>query len=301
MGMPYHRKASRRWASGALAALLLAAVLTALAAPARAYVPSLADIYQLVSARQPALQRAELETRTYVFDPLDRSGKAPPSANPDAVPVALPERSFRQKIYWIRNAFLGIETYADDGTLLAFYLNEGVRPVLGNLTPTRTFSEADLVHPFLPFVAADPARWRQGVEFWGVNPQRVDIARGLKGEVYYRLVQNDEQALWVEPELLRPVKLVTRLAGGPGGGHTLTIEFTEFIFIGNSPNDADNFYFPRTVNFLLDGRLFKQTVVESFQADPSVQGFPISRLRGLAARVQAQQPVSFVPQPGARP
>ncbi|HKI98936.1 MAG TPA: hypothetical protein VKB51_10720 [bacterium] len=293
--MPYLRMASRRWASVALAALLVAI----LAAPALAYIPSLKDIYRLVAARQPAIQRAMLETRTYVFDPLGRSGKGVPSTNPDAMPVELPERSYRQKIYWIRNAFLGIETYAEDGTLLNFYLNEGFRPVMGNLTPGRTFSESDVVHPFLAFVSADPARWRQAVEFWGINPQRVDIARGPKGEVYYRLVESEEKAVWLDPDLLRPVKLQTRLAGGPHGGHLLTIEFSEFMFIGDGPNE---FYFPRTVNFLLDGRLFKQTVVMNFDADPSVQGFPITKLRALAAKAQPERPVSFVPQTtGARP
>jgi hypothetical protein len=295
MSMPTFRMASRRCILAALAVLLGAA----LGAPARAYVPSLDDLYQLVAARQPALQRAMVETRSYVFDPLDASGTGTPNANVDAMPPALPGRSFRQKIYWIRNSFLGIETFAEDGTLLHFYLNEGFKPVEGNLTPTRSFTEADVVHPFLPFMSADPARWRQAVEFWGINPQRVEMDRGPKGEPLYRLSEGPDTALWLEPELLRPVKLQTRIAGGPQGGHLLTIEFSEFMFIGDSRNDADNFYFPRTVNFLLDGRLFKQTVVLDFEADPSVQGFPITKLRSLAAKVQAPRPVSFVPQPGA--
>jgi hypothetical protein len=297
MDMIFSRTARRRVALSALAALLVALPL----APARAYIPSLAEIYQLVAQRQPPIQRAVLETRTYVFDPLGRSGEPVRDANPDAMPPALPERSFRQKIYWIRNAFLGIETFSEAGKLLHFYLNEGFRPVQQSLVEGRTFSEADVVHPFLPFVAVDPARWRQAINFWGLNPRTVEITRGDKGEVLYRLVEAEDKALWLDPELLRPVKLRTRLSGGPHAGSTLTIEFREFMFIGNSDNDADNFYFPRTVNFLLDGRLFKQTVVLSFEADPSVQGFPITKLRGLAAKVQEQQPVSLIPRPEGQP
>jgi hypothetical protein len=298
MRMPFRRTARRRTALVALAATA-AALLGAL--PARAYVPSLDEIYHLVAAHPAPLQRAMLETRTYVFDPLHRVDPVGANANPDAVAPELPTREYRQKIYWIRNSFLGIETYAADGTLLHFYLNEGFLPVQGNLTAGRSFSEADVVHPFLAFVAADPARWRQAVTFWGLNPKRVEIARGDKGEVYYRLAEDEQKALWLDPELLRPIKLQTRLDGGDQGGRTLTIEFREFMFIGSSDNDAENFYFPRTVDFLLDGRLFKQIVVLHFESDPSVQGFPITKLRTLAAKVQTPQPVSLNPQPAGKP
>jgi hypothetical protein len=286
----------------ALAALTLGLLLVALpVAPARAYIPSLAELYKLVAARQPAIQRAILETRTYVFDPLHRAGQPVGDANPDAMPPELTAHEFHQKIYWIRNAFLGIETFSEDGTPLHFYLNEGFRAVQGDLKTGRSFSEADVVHPFLPFVAADPARWRQAVSFWGINPRSVDISRGSKGEVYYRLQEDESKALWLEPELLRPVRLRTRLEGGDQGSHTLTIEFREFMFIGSNDNDADNFYFPRTVDFLLDGKLFKQIVVLRFEADSSVQGFPITRLRSLAAKVQPAEPVSYDPQPWRQP
>src|SRR3990172_1666223 len=141
------RTARRRTLVAALSAGL-GCVLAVLApsGSARAYIPSLEEIYQLVAARQPALQRALLETRTYVFDPLARRGEPAGDDNPDALPGELPARSFRQKIYWIRNAFLGIETLAEDGKPLHFYLNEGFRAIQGDLTPTRTFSEADVVH-----------------------------------------------------------------------------------------------------------------------------------------------------------
>jgi hypothetical protein len=264
--------------------------------PAAAYVPGLEELYQRIAARQPAIQRAMLETRTYVFDPLFRLGRAPEDSNLDALPPEVAERSFRQRIWWIRNTFLGIETLAEDGTLLHFYLDEGFRPVQASQAG-RQFSETDVVHPYLPFVSADPVRWRQALTFWGLNPGTVDIARGPKGEPLYRLLEDEGKALWVEPELLRPVKLRTRLASGDGPGRQLTIEFGEFIFIGDQPNDADNFYFPRTVNFLLNGRLFKQTVLLRFEADPSLQGFPITRLRKLAGSVQPPQPVSLHPTP----
>ena len=310
MGMPLIRTARHLSAMIAqppfmrstVAALVLGLLLMGLPAPsAQAYIPSLDEIFQLVAVRPPALQRAMLETRTYVFDPLHRAGQTAGDTNPDAMPPELQAREFHQKIYWIRNAFLGIETSAEDGTPLHFYLNEGFRAVQGDLASGRSFTEADVVHPYLAFVSADPARWRQAINFWGINPRKVDIVRGSKGEVYYRLLEDEDKALWLDPETLRPVRLRTRLEGGEHGGRTLTIEFREFMFIGGASSDAEDFFFPRTVDFLLDGKLFKQIVVLRFEADPSVQGFPITRLRGLAAKVQPPEPVSYDPQPWKQP
>ena len=296
MGMILLRLLRRRVVPALLAAWLVA--LPQL--PARAYVPSLEEIYKRVAERQPAIQRAYIETRSYVFDPLGRTGKTTPDGNADAEPPALPERTFNQKIYWIRNTFLGIETYSEDGKLLAFYLNEGFHPVQRSLTDGRAFSEADVVHPYLPFVAVDPARWRQAIGFWGLNPSTVEITRGEKGEVLYKLSEGPDKALWLDLDLLRPVMLRTRLTGGPHGGRTLTIQFREFMFIGSKYSNVEDFYFPRTVDFLLDGKLFKQTVVLSFDADPNVQSFPISKLRAMAAKVQSPAPVSLVPQTEAQ-
>ena len=196
MNAPGSRTA-RRLFRAALAALLVALPL----APARAYVPSLEEIYQRVAARQPAVQHAVIETHSTVFDPLGHSGKPAQSVNPDAEPPTLPERSFRQKIYWIRNAFLGIETYSEDGKLLHFYLHEGFRPVQQSLADGRTFGEADVVHPYLPFVTVDPARWRQAIGFWGLQPATVAITRGAKGEVLYRLAEDDTKSLWLDLDL----------------------------------------------------------------------------------------------------
>lgn len=309
--MPLHRPARARpvallrrpvpWLAPvralALAAVATAVLATALPEPAPAYLPSLEDLYADVARRDPAIRRAVLETRTYVFDPLHRTVSSG-DPHPDAVPPELPGRSFRQKIYWIRNAFLGIETLADDGTPLNFYLHEGFAPVQGNLTPSRSFSEADVVHPFLPFLTADAARWRQAMEFWGLNPQGVELARGPKGKPLYRLYEEGGASLWLDPETLRPVRLRTTMLGPNPQGRTLTIEFSEFMFIGERDRDEENLTFPRTVSFLLDGKLFKQTVLLRFEADPSTRNFPITRLRQEAAKVQSPRPISILPTAG---
>jgi hypothetical protein len=275
------------------AVVFLAALLLALPAPpARAYLPDLDELYARVSQLRAPLQRAVMETRTVVYDPLERFARTTVPRHPDLTPPEVPARAFRQKIWWMRDGFLGIETYADDGTPLHVYLHEGVQAVQGDLTATRSFSEADVVPPYLAFASSDPARWRQAVTFWGLAPRRVELARGVKGRSYYRLAEDETRALWLEPALLRPVRLETRLVG-PQEGQLLTLEFSEFILIGNSDNDAENFSFPRTTNVLLDGQLIKQTVLVRFDADTPAQRFPIARLRALAAR--AQQAASVAP------
>jgi hypothetical protein len=290
MGVRSGRQGRRR---GAWAAALLAGLLLGWPAVARAYIPSLQEIYDRIAASRPALTRAVIETRSVVYDPQGRYAPAEGGAlHPDAVPPEVPGRGFRQKIYWIRNTFLGVETYAEDGKLLHFYLHEGFLPIQGGFDPARPFSEEDVIPPYLPFLAADPAEWREAIAFWGLNPQRVELARGYKGDLYFRLVEGEGRALWIDAGLLRPVRLETRLIGG-AGERSLTLAFGEFFFLEDESGRGATFYYPRTINYLLDGRLFRQTVVLSFEADPSVQGFPISRLRQMAGKVQPLEPLSL--------
>ncbi len=280
----------------AAAMLVLALAAAGLAGRARAYVPSLEELYRRIAARPPAIERAIIETRSYVFDPLGvfapgaRAGEeaAQERAHPDAVPPQVPARQFGQRIYWLRDTFLGIETFAADGSALHFYLHEGFRPVQGDLgSSERSFSEADVVPPYLAFVSADPGRWREALGFWGISPQRVELGRGPKGVLHFRLVDDAHRALWIARDSLRPVRLETRIEGGDRP-RRLTIAFGEYLYIGDG---EDEFFYPRTVSYLLDGRLIKQTRVFTLDDNPSVQRFPITRLRKLARRVHPRPPV----------
>lgn len=271
-----------------------------LAAPtARAYVPELESIFAQIAARRPGISRAILETRSVVFDPFALYTPGPSGLpHPDAPQPESLGRAYRQKIYWIRDRLLGIETYSESGQPLHFFLKEGYRPVQGGYDPGRVFREADILPPYLPFLAGSAAAWRRALSFWGLIPQKVDLVRGSKGRLLYRLVEEGGGGVWVDRERLLAIRLETNIAGGKEP-RNLRIEFTEFIVMkGNNPDRSDVFY-PRTINYLMDGLLIKQTRLLSFQANPSRKSFPFKRLRNTARKFKKSSGISLARRPSS--
>lgn len=270
------------------------------APPARAYVPGLERIFSQIVARRPGISRAILETRSVVFDPYGLYTPGPSGLpHPDA---PLPEslgRAYRQKIYWIRDRLLGIETSSESGQPLHFFLKEGYRPVQGGYDPGRVFREAEILPPYLPFLTGSAAAWRRGLSFWGLIPQKVDLVRSSKGTLFYRLAEEGGGGLWVDRERLLAKRLETIIAGGKQS-RTLRIEFTEFVIMkGNNP-DRPEIYYPRTINYLMDGLLIKQTRLLSFRANPSRKSFPFKRLRSTARKFRKSNGISLARRPDSQ-
>ena len=266
---------------------LPAALLLAAHAPLRAYEPPMDEMVKRILSKSTSTSRAIIRTRSRVFDPSqgngassDQAGDAAlriPGVGPDeTLPVEQPEREFHQTTYWIRNSFLAVETFAADGELLHFYINEAMQPLSVNFSEERKFSELDILLPYLPFMEESRADWQEGLDRWGLQPASVDFVRAAKGKVYYRLLESPGKFLWVDRIRHLPVRLHTLLEGGRRP-LALTIEFGEFLLIQES--EGQTFAFPRTINYLLNGRLFKQTVVQKFDADPPWRRFPLTRLR----------------------
>lgn len=263
------------------------------AGAAVAYQPPVAEVVGRALQLESQVSRAIIHLSTTVYDPFAApADEAPqpaeaggeeevPPLEGEWVPVESPERGFRQVVYWVRGKFLAVETFSDDGRLLHFLLDEFYRPISKNLSETRQFSDWDVLPPFLPFAGMDAEGWLQGLAAWGVYPARVDLVRKTKAGILYRLVDTDVNWALVDRQNFRPVRIQTT-AGEGEEALTLTIEFSDFTIFGGFPRERQNIAFPRTVNFLVNGRLAKQTRVGKFEANPSLAVFPITRLRRKA-------------------
>lgn len=266
---------------------LLAGVLCVLGAShAAAYEPTVDEIVTRFLEKTPPTTRAIFETRSVVFDPFATGEPAADAAEgatltsgvgeDEEVQNEQPERAFIQTTYWIRNSFLAVETFSTDGELLHFYLGEKFKPISLNQSADRPFADWDVLSPYLPFLEAGAEGWREGLDRWGVQPERVEFIRTPKGLVYFKLVEGPGKSVWVDRFLHRPLKIETVIEGGPEPLR-LTIEFGEFMLFGDE--EAGPVMFPRTINYLLDGRLFKQTTVRRFENEPPWARFPLTRLR----------------------
>ncbi|MDH4247671.1 MAG: hypothetical protein OEW39_07635 [Deltaproteobacteria bacterium] len=263
-----------------------------------AYVPDLKELEALIQSKGNRLERAYIETRTWVYNPTPVPGEQEGTA--ERPPLRLPEQGFLQKIYWIRQSFLGIETYSESGELLHFYWQEGVDPVAVNLKPERTFALSDILPAYLPYVEANPDQWRRGMGDWGLSPYRVELVRGSKDTLYYRLAEGPHTGVWLERATLHPVRLDTEVAGG-GDPLRLTLEFFDFVELLEASSNTSTVYFPFITNYLLNGRLFRQTQVVEFQVNPKERDFPVTAMRKRAQELTPPHPVQLLPAPGTKP
>lgn len=245
------------------------------------------------------ISRAILEVHSSVFE--HSAGEAPPEPEPgeeplpekadenemEPGPIEQPDREFRQTIYWIRGKFLAVETFSMSGELLHFHLDESYIPLSFNISGERFFSDWDVLPSFLAFVEDSRLSWLEGAARWGVQPTGVTLVRSYKGRVLYDLYDSAGNSIWVDRSKMRPVRIVTNITGG-GEKLVLTLEFSEFMIFGRAPEGVRGFDYPRTVNFMLDGELFKQNTLRSIRVNPSWRDFPLTRLRRKAAELAVQ-------------
>ncbi len=255
---------------------------------AAAYVPTAEEIFAQLAMQAPAVSRAIFETRSVVLAPdLEAAARAAETrggAEPELIEI--PERGFRQRVYWIRDRLLAIETFSNDGEPLHVYLDEGMGAAGRALAADRHFETSDLLHPYIPFMGGSLADWRSGLAAWGIDPRRVSLVYSHKKGTLYRLGARDGPGAVFVPGRFALASLETQIVGA-GGPVRLTIEFSGAIILGKSKKRDKLLHFPHTVTFLLEGEPFKLTKLTAFRADPPLNAFPLERLREQMPAVAA--------------
>ena len=266
--------------------LALALLLATGTAQAWAYEPTLGEIYTRILDRTSAYSSAILDLEHTVYDVQPGAvGQAPQVI--DREPDVLPAWGFRQRVYWLRRGFLAIETFDMDGKPLHFYYDEGFGETSVNLDPVRRFETVDILHPFLPFMAESRNAWEKGAKTWGILPQSVVFNRTPKGALMYGLQESAGKAVWVDSVDYRPQRVETVALGGDHSSE-LSIEFGPYMIFGEQNDESHNLVFPRSVLFMLNGRLFKRSVLKGMDYDPNMRDFPLARLRERAQALRSE-------------
>ena len=273
--------------------------------PVSAYEPQLDELIERALPTQSLVDRLIFEVTTTVFDPNaipEKKGGIPVAneqgaTSPDAISgvVVQPERSYFQKIYWVREKITAVETFSSSGEPLHFYFSEQFKPVSVNLGQERIFGDWDIVPAFLPFLSAKRAVWQEGLVNWGVNPEKVELLRSPKGQIFYIMQGKPRQYAKIQRDGFRVVRIASEIQGGDTR-RQLHIEFSEFMMHGRWNSEVEGVFFPRTTSYLLDGKLFRQSVVTKFEANPSWRVFPLSRLREMASKHVPTQAISLTGQ-----
>ena len=133
--------------------------------------------------------------------------RVPGVGGDEASPRIVRERGFLQTIYWMRDRFLAVETFSEDGQPIHIYLDDGLQPISVGLAGDRKFSDWDILPPYLPFVEENREDWLEGLNRWGLLPHRVDLVRAAKGRIYFRMFESPGKSVWIDRERYLPVRL----------------------------------------------------------------------------------------------
>ncbi len=117
-------------------------------------------------------------------------------------------------------------------------------------------------------------------------PQRAVFDRTPKGFLTYGLQEAPGKTVWLDSAQYLPLRLETNALGGDGSS-SLTIEFGPYVVFGDQTEERRNLAFPQSVVFLLNGRLFKRTVLRDVDLEASLKNFPLARLREQAQRYRS--------------
>ncbi|MDH4224913.1 MAG: hypothetical protein OEW12_04645 [Deltaproteobacteria bacterium] len=252
------------------------------------YEPAPADIFSQLASHAHFIKRAVITLHHQVYGPYSPEDFRPGQME-TTPPRETPAQSFLQTVYYSQNDFLAIKTFSPDGKPLHFYYKDARRTLAGNLTSGRTFSMLDVLHPAFPFMEENPEKTLHGLSAWGIYPTGISLYRSPKGNLFYRMGTEGESELWVENETLYPVKMNQWMMGKVPPVE-LSIEFTDNFTTGAFNKASKNMIFPRTVNFLLNGRLIKQILTVQFTRNPPAKEFPADALKAQADQLESQNP-----------
>ena len=262
---------------------LLPMALLALVLPwsvALAWQPSPDDVFEQMAGQADLIERAIIETHTTVYQTEAQGAEKFP-----ALPVPLPNLSYRQTIYYQQGDFLAVETNTLEGKPLHFYYRDDKREVSVSVATTRPMALMDVLHPALPWLENNMADLRAGLSFWGVLPNSIELVRSGKGRLHYRLSDSGSGEFWVDNETMTPIRLVSHVFGAQPPLR-MEIEFADILKVGFYRDHNVNVSFPRTVNLLVEGVLLKQTETNLFHINPAPSKFPANALKDKAKQLE---------------
>ena len=191
------------------------------------------------------LFQAYLELEVTIYDPEAQS-PINDNASTDPIPVELPQQGFRQQITFIRDEFIGIETYSLKGQLQHVWLRSGFQQAMQKVNPQWSASEADLDFIALSFFTRLPDKLNRHLGNWGIAPLEVTFNE-VNETVMYRLGQGDEFLL-VHPKSFTVQEIQTTVQL-QGNYFPLRIKITE--------RDQEKRLFPTRLEYRINNRLFK--------------------------------------------
>ncbi len=138
------------------------------------------------------------------------------------IPYVLSDRAYGQRLIFMRDEFLFIETKGAAGELLHLYFREGEKIFSRNVRQDRRFHTEDIVFPHTVFFTKFPSLLKAGLSELGIALLDVKLKRHGSGYLYQ--LGTDEENIRVDQEDFRVLEANRTVAIG-GRVHNLKILF----------------------------------------------------------------------------
>ncbi len=188
-----------------------------------------------------------LKIETKVFDP-EAFSPIDEQIEDNIVPFEMKENGYLQKVVWVRDEYLLIETLDYSENPLNMYVFEPANRIFSkNIQENRPFSSEDLIYPYLMFFTKHVAYLITSLEESGINATRVVVKQREKGVVYQ--LGNEQENILVDPSSFRVLE-INRQIQIWGRDFPLKIQFADW---DKQPQPV-----PMTARFYINSHLFKE-------------------------------------------
>lgn len=187
------------------------------------------------------------EVNVSVFDPEEFAGLEE-NVDLNLIPYEIPEKSYQQRICFVRDEFLSIETVDSNGNVLHIYIHEfGGEDFSMNLGEERQFTDEDVYFPAIVLYTKSLNLLQKGIHNLGITPLALQIADQNK-QIFYR-IGSDKSFLKVDPETFKVFEF----------SYSLQLRGRYFpVRISLSEWHPQKKAIPENTRFYINDRLFKE-------------------------------------------
>lgn len=227
--------------------LFMILVMTMLSIVAKAAVMEPESVFLKILESNKHVYQFYMEVDVGVFDP-EAFSPLDEDTDTGLIPYEISEKSYQQRIIFVRDELIAIETVDENENVLHVYIKEvGGSDFSMNFVEERVFDTEDVVFPYITFYTKHTSLVKSGLHHLGIDTTTNTIGK-RKYHTIFDLGSNDGH-LHVDPNTFRVLELTYQLQY-QGRYYPISIEFSDW--------DKKKKVIPETTKFYLNSRLMKE-------------------------------------------
>ncbi|MBU2514459.1 hypothetical protein KJ966_24255 [bacterium] len=195
-----------------------------------------------------------IELNVSVYDP-EEFASLEEEVDLNLIPYEISEKSYKQKICFVRDEFLSIETVDLNGKALHIYMLEiGGNKFSTNLSDQREFSDEDVLFPTIMLYTKHLSLFKKSIYRYSIIPASLEISS--QNDLVFYKIGSGNSFMKVDPDSFHIFELLYQVQIR-GRYFPLVVSFLDW--------DLQRKVIPETTRFYIKSRLYKETRISSIQ------------------------------------